>query len=78
MKIDTMGLDVTIKDFIKGEKLPIITLSNEDEKIFLEFDTFGNGLEHTAEQFISALANYDEQLLVKLLSEFANLEVKNV
>ena len=74
MKVDTMGLDVTINKTTPFDVEFI--LSNEDEQTKLNFKTDRMGIEHTAEQFISALANYDEELLIKTLSDYANLEVK--
>ena len=74
MIIYTDGLDVSIKELM--ENRIEFTLSNENEKTQLDFQTDQQGMEHTAEQFISALANHNEELLIKLLSDFANLEVK--
>ena len=55
-----------------------LNLSNDSisEQINLTFKMLGDGMEHTMEQMISAFANYDEQLLIKTLSDYANLEVK--
>ena len=72
MKIDTMGLDIKIKSFVDN-LFPRMILSNEDEKIHLEFDLHREGLEHTAEQFISALFDYDGTLAHKLYQEFGNV-----
>lgn len=76
MKIDTMGYDIKISEFVNGLNSPTLEFSNEDEKTVLEFDMDRQGFEYTVEQFISALANYDEDLLIKTLSDYASLEVK--
>ena len=77
MKIETMGLDVSIEKLeIGNHKIPSLVLTHEDEKINLKFETTEQGMEHMVEQIISALADYDEDLLIKTLSDYANLEVR--
>ena len=79
MKLETMGLDTTITNEVYGNINHItLALKNDSlsEEIDIKFIMTDEGIEHTMEQMISAFANYDEQLLIKTLSDYANLEVK--
>jgi len=74
MKIETMGLDVSIEKLeIGNHKIPSLVLKNEDEKINLKFETTYQGMEHMAEQIISALFDYDEDMAHRLYQEFGNV-----
>ncbi len=70
MRIETDGLDVSIKKEFDGEYL---NLSHETEKIDLQFKMTETGLEHTAEQFISALFWHDKDLAHRLYEQFGNV-----
>ena len=71
MRINSLGLDVSIK---KTSEFDVeFRISNEDEKVRLDFEMDRLGIAHVAEQFISALFGYDEDLAHKLYQEFGNV-----
>lgn len=70
MIIYTDGLDVEIED---NDVCLNLIITNESEKIDLNFSMDEQGLTHTYEQIISELFNYNDELAHKLYQEYGNV-----
>ena len=73
MIIKGSGFDVKISKPIQECNLVDLTFTNEDEKTHIEFPMDSIEFEHTAEQFISALFNYNEDMAHRLYQEYGNV-----
>jgi len=77
MKVETLGLDVKIKKENYGHFDHVeLNISNDSisEEINITFIMLGDGMKHTAEQFISALFDYDEDMAHKICEEYGNMK----
>jgi len=77
MKLNTLGLDCKITNEVYGNINHItLALKNDSlsEEIDIKFIMTAEGIEHTMEQMISALFDYDEDMAHKICEEYGNMK----